>query len=77
MYDITKKTSRLAFVANFVLALLAAFGKFCGPLLCQPSRMPQAGTAGTSHIPMLMLKFSSVLAAARPAPPAPPEPPPT
>ena len=38
-----KRTSRLAIAINFVLGMLAAFGKFYGRVfLRQPSRVPQA-----------------------------------
>ena len=38
-----KKTSKLAIIINFVLGMLATFGKFYGRVfLRQPSRVPQA-----------------------------------
>lgn len=63
-----KKTSRLAFAVNFVLALLAAFGKFYGPLLRQPNRVPQAQCVTGAEPAAAVLVATS---------PASPEPPPT
>lgn len=64
-----KKISRLAFVVNFILALLATFGKYYNrPFLRQPSRVPQAGRK-VSAVPAAAVLMAASSTA--------PEPPPT
>lgn len=64
-----KKISRLAFIVNFILALLAAFGKYYNrPFLRQPSMVPQAvRKVGAVQVAAVLVTTS----------PASPEPPPT
>ena len=63
-----KKISRLAFVVNFILALLAAFGKYYNrPFLRQPSNVPQA-VRKVGVVPVAAVLVAESPASAEPPP---------